>query len=64
MKNDEFKQWLDQQGATFQLGQGTHLKVYCNGRQSVLPMNGGGLKDQAVECIKKQLGLNQGAGDV
>ncbi len=64
MNSDEFKQWLDKQGATFQPGQGTHLKVSINGRQSVLPMHGDGLKDMAMEYIKKQLGLDQGNMDV
>jgi mRNA interferase HicA len=27
-------------GATFQLGKGSHLKVFLNGRQSTLPMHG------------------------
>jgi len=31
------KKWLEQQGATFAPGKGSHLKVFLNGRQSVLP---------------------------
>lgn len=58
MNSDEFKQWLDKQGAMFQLGQGMHIKVFLNGRQSVLPMHSEGLKGHTIECIKKQLGLN------
>jgi mRNA interferase HicA len=36
---------------------GSHLKVYLNGRQSVLPMHGTEMKTGTVEAIKKQLGL-------
>jgi len=58
MNSNEFKQWLVKQGATFQLGQGTHIRVFLNGRQSVLPMHGTELKVDTIEYIKKQLGLN------
>ncbi len=58
MDSNEFKQWLAKQGAEFQLGQGTHIKVFFNGRQSVLPMHGAELKIDTIEYIKKQLGLN------
>ena len=58
MDSNEFKQWLVKQGAEFQLGQGTHIKVFLNGRQSVLPMHGTELKVDTIEYIKKQLGLN------
>lgn len=54
---NEFKRWLTKQGATFQPGKGSHLKVFLNGRQSVLPMHGTELKTGLVEGIKKQLGL-------
>ncbi len=57
MKGKEFKRWLAAQGATFAPGKGGHLKVYLNGRQSVLPMHSGELKTGLVEGIKKQLGL-------
>ena len=53
----EFKRWLAGQGATFKAGKGSHLKVYLNGRQSVLPMHDAELKKGLVEAIKKQLGL-------
>jgi len=36
MKQSEFVRWLAQKGATFKDGS-KHLKVYCNGRQTVLP---------------------------
>ncbi len=57
MNSNEFKRWLTRQGATFQPGKGSHLKVFLNGRQSVLPMHASELKTGLVEAIKKQLGL-------
>ena len=57
MNSTEFKRWLAKQGATFQPGKGSHLKVFLNGRQSVLPMHAAELKTGTVEAIKKQLGL-------
>lgn len=51
--------WLRAQGATFgKHGKGSHLKVYMNGKFSIIPMHrskeiGTGL----VEKIKKDLGL-------
>ncbi|WP_374693383.1 type II toxin-antitoxin system HicA family toxin [Acidithiobacillus sp. AMEEHan] len=59
MNSNEFKRWLAKRGATFQPGKGAHLKVYLNGRQSVLPMHAGELKTGLVEAIKKQLGLKE-----
>lgn len=59
MKASEFKRWLAKQGATFAPGRGSHLKVYLNGRQSVLPMQAAELKTGTVEAIKKQLGLKE-----
>jgi mRNA interferase HicA len=53
----EFKRWLAGQGAVFKAGKGSHLKVYLNGRQSVMPMHNAELKKGLVEAIKKQLGL-------
>jgi len=57
MNSKEFKHWLTQQGATFRPGKGSHLKVYLNGKQSILPMHNADLKKGTVEGIKKQLGL-------
>jgi len=57
LKSQEFKRWLEQQGATFKPGKGSHLKVYLNGKQSVLPMHASDLKKGTLEAIKKQLGL-------
>jgi antitoxin HicB len=53
----EFKRWLVAQGATFKVGKGSHLKIYLNAKQSVLPMHNAELKKGLVEAIKKQLGL-------
>ena len=57
MNSKEFKRWLTQQGATFQQAKGSHVKVYLNGKQSVLPMHNTDLKTGTLEGIKKQLGL-------
>jgi mRNA interferase HicA len=57
MKQSEFVRWLAQNGATFKDGS-KHLKVYCNGRQTVLPRHPSKeLKLGLVEAVKKQLGL-------
>ena len=57
MKSKEFKKWLAAQGATFKPGKGSHLKVFLNGRQTVLPMHSTDLKTGTLEGIKKTLGL-------
>jgi len=57
MNSNEFKRWLTKQGATFQTTNGSHLKIFLNGRQSVMPMHNTDLKTGTVEGIKKQLGL-------
>ncbi len=58
MNSKQFKRWLEKQGATFEQGKGSHLKVYLNGRQSVLPMHGKQeLGKGLVAAIKRQLGL-------
>ena len=57
MNSNEFKRWLAKQGATFVQTKSSHLKVFLNGRQSVLPMHASELKTGTVEGIKKQLGL-------
>jgi mRNA interferase HicA len=59
MNSKEFKRWLAKKGATFQSGKGSHLKVFLNGRQSVLPMHARELKKGLVEAIKKQLGIKE-----
>ena len=40
MNSKQMKKWLEQQGATFLPGKGSHLKVFLKGRQSALPMHG------------------------
>jgi mRNA interferase HicA len=57
MKSTDFRRWLTKQGATFGSGKGSHLKVYLNGKQSVLPMHNKELATGLVEGIKRQLGL-------
>ena len=57
MNSKEFKRWLEKQGATFEQGKGSHLKVFLNGKQSVLPMHNADMKKVTLEGIKKQLGL-------
>lgn len=57
MNSKQFKKWLTTQGATFQHGKGGHLRVFLNGKRSVLAMHSGELKKGTVEGIKKQLGL-------
>lgn len=34
MNSKQMKKWLEQQGATFQPGKGSHLNVFLNGRKS------------------------------
>ncbi len=52
------KQWPAQQGAAFQPGKGSHLKVFLNGKQSTLPMHGIAELAKGLEAaIKRQLGL-------
>jgi mRNA interferase HicA len=57
MNSKEFKRWLTEQGATFEHAKGSHVKVFLNGRFSILPMHNTDMKKGTVEGIKKQLGL-------
>ncbi|MEQ1635197.1 MAG: type II toxin-antitoxin system HicA family toxin [Methylococcales bacterium] len=58
MNSKQMKKWLEHQGATFQAGKGSHLKVFLNGKQSTLPMHGTDELDKGlVTAIKRQLGL-------
>jgi mRNA interferase HicA len=57
VKSSEFKRWLTAQGASFEPGKGSHLKVRLKGKVSYLPMHSKELKTGLVEGIKKQLGL-------
>ena len=52
------KKWLEQQGATFLPGKGSHLKVFLHGKQSTLPMHGTKELGKGLEsAIKRQLSL-------
>jgi len=58
VNSSELKRWLAKQGATFGTQTGSHLKIFYNGRQSILPMHGKKeLPRGLVADIKKQLGL-------
>jgi len=58
MNSNEFKRWLAKQGATFGAQKGSHLKVYLNGKMSVLPMHGKKeLGNGLIKAIKRQLGI-------
>lgn len=57
MKQSEFVRWLKQHGATFKEGS-SHLKVYLNGEQTILPRHPSKeLKQPLVEGVKKKLKL-------
>jgi len=58
MNSNQFKKWLAQQGCTFQPGKGGHLKVFLNGKQTVLPMHGSKEIGKGLEhAIKRDLDL-------
>ena len=58
MNSKQMKKWLEQQGATFQPGKGSHLKVFLNGKQSTIPLHGTTELGKGLEAaIKRQLGL-------
>jgi mRNA interferase HicA len=57
MKSTEFKRWLAKQGVTFGSQEGSHLRLYYQGRISILPMHHKDLGKSLVATIKKQLGL-------
>jgi mRNA interferase HicA len=57
MKSSEFRPWLAKQGVVFGNQKGSHLRLFFNGRSSVLPMHAKDLGKGLVEAIKKQLGL-------
>jgi mRNA interferase HicA len=56
MNSKEFKRELERLGAEFQSAKGSHLKVFLNGRRSILPMHGKDL-GPLEKSIRKQLGL-------
>lgn len=52
------RRMLEQQGATFQPGRGSHLNLFLNGKKSVLPMHGTAELGKGLEAaIKRQLDL-------
>lgn len=57
MKQSEFRRWLEKQGV--EVKQGTnHLKLYYNGRQSVMPRHPGKeIGENLRKTILKQLGM-------
>jgi len=57
VKSSEFRRWLAKQGVTFGTQKGSHLKLFYNGRVSVLPMHHKDISKGLLEDIKKQLGL-------
>lgn len=58
VNSKQMKKWLEKQGATFEPGKGSHLKVFLNGKQSILPMHGTAELGKGLEAaIKRQLGL-------
>lgn len=59
MKSSEFRRWLAKQGVTFGTQSGSHLKLFYEGRHSVLPMHNKELGKGLVETIKKQPGLKE-----
>lgn len=57
LKQSEFVRWLQERGAVFKNGS-KHLKVYCNGEQTILPRHPSeDLKKGLVEGVKKKLKL-------
>jgi mRNA interferase HicA len=58
MNSKQFKKWLEQQGASFLQGKGSHLKVFLGGKQTILPMHGTKEIGKGLEAkIKRDLGL-------
>lgn len=59
MKQKEFQRWLARQGATFADGT-NHLKVYLNGRQTVMPRHPGKELNAALrKAIIRQLNIDE-----
>ncbi|MDH2999498.1 mRNA interferase [Chelonobacter oris] len=57
MKQSEFLRWLIAQGVEKKEG-ANHIKLYFNGKQSVLPRHPSKeLATGTVKAVKKQLGL-------
>ena len=59
MKAREFQRFLASKGATFKPGRGGHIKVFLDGKRSVLPMHAGDMKTGLLKGILKQLGIDE-----
>ena len=58
MKYSEFRRWLQDRGATFKSGKGSHLHVELNGKYSVFPFHGSKEIGEGLrKSIVKDLGL-------
>jgi len=58
MTSGEMKRWLAGLGATFTPAKGSHVRVYLNGKRTILPMHAKKeLRPGTERAIKKQLGL-------
>ncbi|WP_421595692.1 type II toxin-antitoxin system HicA family toxin [Rahnella sp. PD4] len=57
MKQSEFRRWLEAQGVEIKNGT-NHLKLYYQGRQSVMPRHPGKeIGEMLRKAILKQLGI-------
>ena len=60
MNSKELLKFLEGLGAEVQQGKGSHVKVYLNGKQSVIPMHGSRDLAKGTEAqILKQLGVRR-----
>jgi mRNA interferase HicA len=60
LNSKELLKYLQELGATFQQGKGSHVKVFLNGKQSVIPIHGSRELAKGTEAIiLKQLGLKK-----
>ena len=59
MTPNEMKRYLSSLGARFESGKGSHLKVFLNGKFSVLPMHNKEIPKGTEKAILKQLGLKK-----
>ena len=58
MRAKDIKRKLASLGATFAWGKGSHLKVFLNGRQSVLPIHSSGdIRIGLLRAIERDLGI-------
>lgn len=58
MNSKDMKKWLEEFGATFKEGRGSHLKVFLEGKRTTLPMHGTKELGKGLEAkIKRDLGL-------